>query len=61
MERKTLKQLLELYNITDYNYCTVSNEAAGKNSEPSGDGKCGDNICDSVEKSSGGKCPQDCK
>lgn len=56
---KTIKQILAMYNITDYNYCG-SSSSESTSAVPSTQNKCGDGICDAVEKTSG-KCPQDCK
>jgi hypothetical protein len=59
---KTIKQILAMYNITDFNYCkNSSNEGGGTSSKTpsSSQRRCGDGVCDGPETAS--LCPQDCK
>lgn len=57
---KTIKQILAMYNITDYNYCENSSNTGGSTSKtPSSEHRCGDGWCDGPETAS--ICPQDCK
>ena len=58
---KTVKQLLSIYNITDYDYCgNSSTEEGGASSMPTTQNKCGDGVCDDFEKQNN-LCSQDCK
>lgn len=58
---KTIKEILAMHNITGYDYCgDTSNEDGSANATSLTQGKCGDGVCDNVEKESG-MCSQDCK
>jgi len=57
---KTIKQMLGMYSITEYDYCkNPSDQNDGESEAPSAQGKCGDGICDDIEMQSG-FCQDDC-
>ncbi|MEI6478836.1 MAG: hypothetical protein WCO18_00940, partial [bacterium] len=66
LKDRTLKEFIDLFNLQKYYPLSESEESNTSSSSPEETnkgqdaGKCGDGICDNIEKSSG-MCLTDCK